>query len=161
MICVCHHVILSRGQQCHSHEKLSSKVPKMDWDYDTVSESYARCLEFDDFFDAFYNTFLAKSPQIAKLFENTDFARQKRVVAESIPLMLCYASGKDFGQEVLAEIAVLHSRSRQNIHPKFYPLWTESLCETLRVYDPLWEERLERQWRLALQPGVGFLIDAY
>ncbi len=51
--------------------------------YQAVSESLSRCGEADDFYDTFYDVFLAKSAEIPPLFANTVFTRQKQILYAS------------------------------------------------------------------------------
>lgn len=131
------------------------------WDYEVVSASYARCLESGSFFDSFYATLLAKSPEIPPLFAKTDFEKQKRMVRKSIAYVLTYASGKEYGEEALEEIAEVHSSRQHSIAPTLYQLWIDSFCETVKKFDPQWTQQLEDLWRRFLQQGADFMISRF
>ena len=55
---------------------------------DDVRHSLARCERAGDFAEVFYGRFLASSPRIAPHFADTDFSRQRRVLRDSVRLMV-------------------------------------------------------------------------
>jgi hypothetical protein len=53
--------------------------------HQVVLESYHRCEVSGGFFDTFYETFFAKSPEIPPKFAKTDMEKQKQAVMASQP----------------------------------------------------------------------------
>ena len=55
--------------------------------------SLTRCLGIPAFLDRFYEIFLASSPEVAEKFKDTNFARQKVALGQSLYLMVMAAEG--------------------------------------------------------------------
>ena len=122
-------------------------------DIKAVQESYDRCCRSGDFFGTFYDIFLAKSPEIPPLFEDTDFEVQKEVIKTSVGLMILIAP--------LVEVARRHSRNGLNIRPEWYELWLDALCEALRKHDTEFTPELEAKWRANMRLGIEFMTSMY
>ncbi len=118
-------------------------------------------LENHNFFDDFYKTFFESSAKIPEFFKDTDLSRQKKVVKDGILVMIMFAEGSPIGLEKLAEIAEIHSKKNRNIDPKLYPLWIETLIETLRKNDPEFSDELEQSWRKIIAKGIDFFVEKY
>jgi len=56
-------------------------------------DSLERCQQNRGFLDAFYDRFLAASPEIPSYFANTDFNRQKQVLTMSFYHLLSATAG--------------------------------------------------------------------
>lgn len=124
--------------------------------------SLDRCMDDESFLDAFYKRFLSTSPIIAEKFEDTDFERQKDVLSQSLYLMLVGAGAASGpAHEQLRRVGFVHSRGQRDIPPALYDNWLESLMETVREFDGLYTPQLEVDWRIALKPGIEFLIAHY
>ena len=61
----------------------------------SVRESYDRCCANGDFPTTFYDIFLTKSPEIAKLFADTDFTQQKRHLRAALLILIKYEPGDE------------------------------------------------------------------
>jgi hemoglobin-like flavoprotein len=130
-------------------------------DLDAVTASYHRCRASDDFFDTFYERFLAKSPEVAEKFRHTDFKRQKLMLRESLISMLLFNLGSASARDDLEHLAERHSRRQVDIPPRLYDLWLESLCETIEQHDPQFTSELGADWRKAMRAGIDLLISKY
>lgn len=130
----------------------------LDSPLDEVIESYHRCRADELFFDTFYDIFLAKSPEIAKKFEHTDFVHQKLMLRESLLEMLCLEQAMDGARQ---EIEQLGRRHRDlHVTPEMYTMWLDSLCQAVEKHDPQFTEELATKWRAAMQPGIELMIAA-
>ena len=127
----------------------------------TVRWSYVRCCASQGFFDDFYDVFLAKSPEVAEKFANTDFSHQKRMLKDSIFLMLEYASDDSKAQAEIERLGHVHSRANRDIRPELYELWLDSLCEVVKKHDPDHAEGLENVWRKCMRPGIETITSHY
>lgn len=128
-----------------------------DPDYLAIQSSYLRCCASSGFFDTFYDIFLAKSPEVAEKFANTDFTRQKRMLRESIFKMVRQASFDGEARAEVERIGELHAR-RLDIRPQLYALWLDSLCEAIERHDPGYVPALEVLWRRRMQQGIDLII---
>ncbi|WP_341936423.1 globin [Marinimicrobium sp. C2-29] len=127
-------------------------------------ESYERVVletrKGQTFFEAFYQRFLASSPQVRQKFRHTDMARQRSMLKKSFyNLMAFYASGSV--DSVLEHIALSHSRKGLDIAPELYDLWLDCLTATVESYDPAFDESVELAWRLVLSPGITYMKFKY
>lgn len=128
---------------------------------DAVTASYHRCMYGDKFVDTFYDLFLAKSPEVAKKFRHTDFDRQKRMLRQSLLMMIQYNLNPQLVKEELEQLAERHSRRGVDIQPYLYNLWLDALCEAVEQHDPDYQPQLAERWREAMQPGMELLISRY
>lgn len=126
-----------------------------------VLESYHRCRDDDTFFDAFYDFFMDKSPEVAGKFANTNFVIQKRMLRESILVMLCFNLGTDESSAEIDRLARRHSRAQLDIKPELYSLWLDALCQCIKLYDPEYTPELEQLWRDAMRKGIDRIISLY
>lgn len=123
---------------------------------DDVMASYHRCRLNDQFFDTFYDLFLSKSRAIKMMFAHTDFTHQKRMLRESLLVMLCFESDVEGAREEIERLGRRHKEL--NVTPEMYSLWLDSLCEAIRRYDSHHTDELEQQWRRAIQPGIDLML---
>ena len=131
-----------------------------DPDYLTIQSSYLRCCASAGFFDTFYAIFLAKSPEIAEKFANTDFTRQKQMLRDSIFKMVRQASFNGEARAEVERIGELHAR-QFDIRPGLYALWLDSLCAAIKQHDPGYTTTLEVLWRRRMQQGIDLIIAIY
>lgn len=127
-------------------------------------ESYERvALEVRDgqpFFEGFYHRFLVASPLVRHKFRNTDMVQQRTMLKKSFySLLTFYASGSV--DNVLERIAANHSRKGLDVSPFLYDLWLECLMDTVKRYDPLFDDDVELAWRLVLSPGITYMKFKY
>ncbi|QTF92927.1 globin [Halomonas sp. BM-2019] len=122
--------------------------------------SYLRVLgrevEGQAFFAAFYERFLAASPEVARKFRHTDMVRQQAMLKKAFyHLLAFYASSH--ADYYLQEVAISHDRAHLDIVPALYDLWLESLIDTVRAFDDQFEDEIELAWRLVMAPGIVFM----
>ncbi len=108
------------------------------------------------FFSAFYDRFLAASPEVAEKFRHTDMTRQQAMLKKAFyHLLAFYASSH--ADYYLHQVAVSHSRVHFDIPPRLYDLWLESLIETVRHFDDRFTDEAELAWRLVMAPGIVYM----
>ena len=126
-----------------------------------VRLSFQRCEANGDFAETFYKTFMSASPEIPPYFADTDFDRQRRVLRDSVHMMVTRDVAEPEMREAIGRLGRAHSRSGRNILPKLYELWLDSVCQTVKLLDPEWSDNLERKWRVRLRPGVQMIMAGY
>lgn len=129
--------------------------------YEDVIASYHRCRSDDSFIDTFYDLFLAKSPEIAPKFSHTDFSRQKRVLRQSVLLMLSLDLDVNGARDEIIQLGHRHGRHELDIRPALYGLWMDALCEAVALHDPKYQPELDKRWRDAMRPGIELIISLY
>jgi hemoglobin-like flavoprotein len=127
----------------------------------TFEASIGRCLASGDFIQAFYERFLSSSPEVARRFEHTDFAKQRTVLKNSLYSMAIFALGVPQAQAHLELIAERHSRRGLDISPSLYTLWLETLVRTAREFDPEFNAQVELAWRGLLGAGIARMVEVY
>ncbi len=128
---------------------------------EAVQRSYGGCCSSPQFFDDFYDKFVAKSPKIAEKFGKTNFDKQKELLRSSITYMILYYTGSPMAQSKIDDLGESHSRTRLDIAPEMYSFWIDSLLETVRMHDKEYSPTLERQWRAVLSKGMSQMKAMY
>jgi len=119
-------------------------------------ESLGRCVDCDTFLQRFYELFIASSPEVAELFRNTDFERQKRVLRDSLYMMLVAAGTKKGpAHEEVERLARLHKDI--GVTRDMFTLWLEALIETAREHDVHFTDQLENDWRTSLSGPIELM----
>ncbi len=129
--------------------------------FEAVKHSFVRCGQSDGFYDTFYDVFLAKSSDIPPLFAQTDFKKQKQILKATATLMVNHRLTEEKVSMALEKVRKTHSREGYNIRPDLYPLWLDSLCETVKQHDPEYSRELEHQWRTRMRDGIEFIVSGY
>lgn len=113
-----------------------------------------------EFFAAFYERFLAASPEVAAKFRHTDMPRQQAMLKKAFYHLLAFyaSSNTDY---YLEQVAISHSRAHLDIRPALYDLWLETLIATARSFDDRFDAEVELAWRLVMAPGIVYMTFHY
>ena len=126
------------------------------------NDSLARCLRGGQFFQYFYELFLASSPEVRDKFRNTNFARQRRMLQTSFYVLVEYiAMGWPECQAYLERIAASHNRQGRDIRPELYDLWLDCLLRAVQASDEQYSTQVEAAWRYMMGAGIAFLKSRY
>lgn len=116
-------------------------------------ESLGRCVECETFLQHFYELFMASSPKVEELFQRTDFERQKRMLRDSLYVMLVAAgTTKGPAHDEVKRLAQLHRDV--GVNRDMFKLWLDALVEAARAHDTHFTEALERDWRTTLSGAM-------
>ncbi|MDH4121870.1 MAG: globin [Deltaproteobacteria bacterium] len=126
-----------------------------------VSTSFGRCLMKPDFFDRFYDIFLASTPTVKEKFKNTDFSKQKQLLRQGLSASLLYAQGSGSAKFLVDNLRKTHAKDRLDIHPSMYPFWVDSLIKTVAESDPKFSPELEKEWRQTIAQVVDYISAGY
>lgn len=128
-------------------------------DHDAIQrtrESLGRCVHCETFLQRFYELFMESSPKVAELFENTDFERQKRMLRDSLYVMLVAAgTTKGPAHAELARLARLHRDL--GVTDDMFALWLDALIQAAREHDTHFSDELERDWRGSLSASLELM----
>lgn len=123
-------------------------------------DSYERVLKQringKDFFEAFYDKFLAYSEEIREKFAHTDMVVQRGMLKKSFYSLLVFY-GSNQADDYIERIARDHDKHHLDIRPGLYDVWLDCLTATLAEYDPLFNHDVELAWRLILAPGITYM----
>lgn len=125
------------------------------------SDSFARCISNEAFFDIFYNHFIASSPEVAEKFRYTEFKKQKREVKASLHTAMEAIVRTEDNFSELDEVAKLHSPASLDIPPRLYLLWLESLIYAVKKCDNQFDEVIEWVWRDAMQRVIDYMLSKH
>lgn len=119
-------------------------------------ESLGRCVECDTFLQRFYELFMESSPEVAKLFQNTDLERQKGMLRDSLYAMLVAAgTTKGPAHDEIERLAGRHHEV--GVTPDLYTLWLDALIEAAREHDRHFSDALENDWRASMSAGIALM----
>jgi hemoglobin-like flavoprotein len=131
-------------------------------DLEVFNDSLARCLRGEQFFQRFYELFLASSPEVRDKFHATDFRKQRRMLQTSFYMLIEYmVLGWPECRAYLERIAVAHGRQGRDIAPHLYDLWLECLLRAVKECDDRWSPEVEAAWRYMMNAGIAFLKSRY
>ncbi len=128
---------------------------------EAVRASFERCELNGDFAEFFYDAFLNSSAEIASHFAQTEFERQRKVLRDSVHVMVTRDVADAAMRVMLDRLGKAHGRAGRNIRPVLYELWLDSICQAVKALDPQWSKSLERMWRVRLRPGMQIIMAAY
>lgn len=130
--------------------------------YYDLQQSYGRCLRDKNFIDHFYQVFMASHPDVAAMFANTDFQKQRLALRRGISVAIFHASGSTVVRRTTEQIADVHSRTgRCPVAPQLYPYWIESLITVIAETDEQADEALLGRWREAMGVVIGTFTRRY
>ena len=121
-----------------------------------VTESYYRCRNNGQFLDTFYEFLLAKSPEIASMFSQTDFKIQKLVLRQSLLEMICFDRGIPGTHQEIERLG--HRHRELGVTAEMFVMWVDALCETVKRHDPEYTADLEQHWRQAMRTSIDKII---
>jgi hemoglobin-like flavoprotein len=126
------------------------------------NDSLARCQRGGQFFQRFYDQFLASSPEVREKFRNTDFRKQRRMLQTSFYMLVEYiALGWPECEAYLERIAAAHGKHGRDIPPHLYDLWVECLLRAVKECDDQCSSEVEAAWRYMMGAGISFIKARY
>ncbi|MGD8568337.1 MAG: globin [Gammaproteobacteria bacterium] len=108
------------------------------------------------FFQAFYDNFLAVSPEVERSFAATDMDRQVKMMEKSFYGLFIFHATQN-ANDYLETVAHRHSHADLNIGHHLFDLWLDALIETVKDYDPHFNDEIALSWRIILSPGVTYM----
>ena len=126
------------------------------------NDSLARCLRSDQFFQRFYELFLASSEEVRDKFRATDFRKQRRMLQTSFYMLVEYiALGWPECEAYLDRIAAAHGKHGRDIAPRLYDLWLDCLLLAVKEVDGHFSTEVEAAWRYVMGAGILYLKARY
>ena len=130
----------------------------MSINYDDLQQSYGRCLRGKNFIERFYEIFLASHPDIAPMFAETDFQKQRMALRRGISAAISHAGGSTLTKRTVDQMADTHSRrGHAPVPPELYRNWVDSLAQAVSEMDPEATPQLIARWR----QGMGVVVDTF
>lgn len=107
------------------------------------------------FVDAFYDRFIAASPEIREIFAGRDMGRLKRKLRSSLHVMTLAADHAPGADLYLGYLGAVHGRL--SIRPEHYDVWLDALVGAVRECDPACDAAVERAWRAVLGQAIALI----
>lgn len=127
---------------------------------DSYERVLMRSIEGKDFFEVFYENFLASSSRVRLKFTDTNMQKQRQMLKKSFyHLLIFYGSNQT--DNYLERVAQYHNKQNLDIKPEYYDLWMDNLVKTLRSFDPQCDDNIELAWRLVFAPGITYMKFKY
>lgn len=123
-----------------------------------VTESFRRCLESPDFFACFYELLLSRSPDLKPVFKSVDVEAQEVVMRKGVTAMIMHAAGVRAATASLEQIGKSSSKDKLGIQPGQVTVWTDTLIETIRAFDPRFNADLQNAWKKVLDQGMEKML---
>jgi hemoglobin-like flavoprotein len=126
------------------------------------NDSLERCLRGEQFFQRFYELFLASSPEVRDKFRTTDIRNHRRMLQTSFYMLMEYVAFGGLESEAYIErIAVEHGKQGRDIPPHLYDLWLECLLRAVKECDDHYSTEVEAAWRHMMDAGIIFFKSYY
>lgn len=122
----------------------------------TFHDSLDRVLGNSDFFDAFYDRLMARSPEIAAKFDGVDMARVKRLLRDAFYLKMMASDGNRSAVQRLETLATRHAEL--GVTRAMHEEWLETLLAVVAERDPQWDAKVERSWRDVTRIGMDVML---
>ncbi len=113
-----------------------------------------------EFFAAFYKILVAGNEDAANKLRSTDMAAQVRMLQSSVTILLNFFVTSHL-DEILAQLAERHSKRGVDIPPELYSVWLDCLIETVRQFDPKFNDDVATAWRVVFSKGIAFMASRY
>lgn len=85
---------------------------------------------------------------------------QKEMLRQSLACLLELFVTKNIPSRLTA-IAEKHDRRHADVPPRLYDSWLTCLLETVREFDPEFDDTVELAWRLVCAPGIAYMAFKY
>jgi len=128
----------------------------------TLEESLANLLsQKEPVVRAFYDRFLAETPEAARLFEGVDLQQQALMLTMGLIMVESHSRG-DF-PAIQHYLHVLGDRHREwGVPQELFPIFRSCLIETLKEWhDADWSYELEEKWTRSIDRAIATMLDGY
>lgn len=118
----------------------------MSLNVEMLEKSFARVKpKAEEFADSFYETLFADNPEAKKLFENTNMAKQKKMLLASLVLVVDNLRKPDVLTDALKNLGARHVKYKTL--PEHYPLVGAALLKTFESYlGAEWTPEVKQAW---------------
>jgi hemoglobin-like flavoprotein len=122
------------------------------------NNSFQRAITPDTygFYKRFYQLLIAADQKVDELFATTDMDRQIKMLMQSITYVMSFSATMKPDLEI-EQIAEMHGKGKLGVPARFYDIWLESMIDTVREYDPKFDEHIETAWRVMMAPGITYM----
>jgi hypothetical protein len=112
------------------------------------------------FRDAFLDNLLRSSPEVAQKMVHGDLEAFRATLMLSIDHLARYYMSSE-PSAILKGVARRQSRGERNIEPRLYEFFLHALLQTVKQYDPRYNEEVGKAWEVVLGPGIEYMKRMY
>ncbi|MCU7914393.1 MAG: globin [Candidatus Thiodiazotropha sp. (ex Gloverina cf. vestifex)] len=127
-------------------------------DLNLFRESLARVTASDDFFDSFYDHFMAQSEEIAGFFHRQDMAQLKHKLEETLQMVADTAEGRPGLELYMEMLGRIHQRL--HVERRHFSMWQTALIETVAVFDDHYNDQVEAAWFRVIASVIEIVFSA-
>ena len=95
------------------------------------------------------------------MFASVDMQQQNRLIRRGVEHLIEYAAGSEKSAGALQQVGESHGGQGFKVAPELYPLWLDTLMETVRQHDPESNDDVESAWRVVARGGLDLIISKY
>ncbi|MBT2970280.1 MAG: globin [Candidatus Thiodiazotropha sp. (ex Ctena orbiculata)] len=107
-------------------------------------QSLQRVSASTEFFDCFYNSFVAQSDEIGEFFKNRDMKQLKKKLRETLFMLAETAEGRPGLTLYIEMLGRVHLRLK--VKRKHFVMWEEALLEAVKRYDKEFDDKVLAAW---------------
>ena len=132
-------------------------MPLTESEIQLFNDTLDLCVADPQFLERFYRTFVGHSPEIARLFAQTDMRRQHRALKASLYTTMLAA---DQNAAAISHLQALGERHRElGVADRDYDTWLECILAAVEATVEGYDEEIESVWRRVLAVGIAVLRD--
>lgn len=95
------------------------------------------------------------------MFAQVDMQQQNRLIRQGVEHLVSFAVGSEESSEALRRVGISHGQHGLNIAPELYPIWLDTLMDTVRNHDPEATDDVEAAWRVVARGGLDLIASLY
>ena len=119
-------------------------------------ESFERCRIDQEFLESFLADFWVHNPRFSERFENIGFEQQTKMLKASI-ILIYNSSGLPSVRNSVKKLGKRHKDLGMDISEQELNDWFNSLLNTVKKYDPHYDEQVEQAWTETLDVGLTIM----
>lgn len=119
-------------------------------------ESFERCRIDQEFLETFLADFCEHNPRFSERFETIGLEQQTKMLKASI-ILIYNASGLPSVRNSVQKLGKRHKDLGMDISEQELNEWFHSLLNTVKQYDPHYDEHVEQAWTETLEAGLTIM----
>lgn len=119
-------------------------------------ESFERCRIDEEFLETFLADFCEHNPRFSERFENIGLEQQTKMLKASI-ILIYNSAGLPSVRNSVRKLGKRHKDLGMDISEQELNEWFNSLLNTVKKYDPLYDENIEQAWAHTLETGLAIM----
>ncbi|WP_215403336.1 globin [Vibrio gigantis] len=119
-------------------------------------ESFERCRIDQTFLESFLDDFCQHNPRFSERFEKVGLEQQTKMLKASI-ILIYNSAGLPSVRNSVKRLGKQHKDLGMDISEQELNEWFKSLLNTVKKYDPHYNEQVEQAWTETLAAGLNIM----